>query len=75
MITRELKANTPTQVKSDKIGVQVVGENPNCTVEYSVTGDVWTAHQTKLTEVNNVICSIPRSMYLRFDTDIILTEE
>lgn len=46
-----------------------------CTVSYSVTGDVFTDHPTTLTDDNNVICNIPRYMYLKFSQDVNITEE
>lgn len=50
-------------------------ESPNCQVEYSVDGQTWTAYPDYLTDYNNVICNIPRYMYLRFSQDVLITEE
>lgn len=47
----------------------------NCEVSYSVTGNGWTTHPTVLTDENNVICHIPRYMYLKFSQDVEITEE
>jgi len=51
------------------------GKDYNTTVSYSVTGQGWTEHSTTLTDENNVICHIPRYMYLKFSQDVIITEE
>lgn len=48
---------------------------PSCQVEYSVDGQTWTAYPDYLTDYNNVICNIPRYMYLRFSQDVLITEE
>lgn len=77
-MTKFLPSNTKTQVNTTLLGVQVVpaeGETPNCTVEYSVDGTTWTQHETVLTDVNNVIGSIPRYVYLMFSQDVIITVE
>lgn len=47
----------------------------NCEVSYSVDGTTWTEHPTALTDDNNVICNIPRYMYLKFSQDVEITEE
>lgn len=47
----------------------------NCTVSYSVNGSDFTEHSTVLTDDNNVICNIPRYMYLKFSQDVEITEE
>lgn len=47
----------------------------NCVVSYSVDGTTWTEHPTVLTDKNNVICNIPRYMYLKFSQDVEITEE
>ena len=51
------------------------GSDYNTTVSYSVTGQGWTTHSTTLTDENNVICNIPRYMYLKFSQDVKITEE
>lgn len=75
MVTRNINANTATQVNADKIGVLVIGDAPACTVSYSVDGNTWTQHPTTLTDNNNVIANIPRYMYLKFSQDVAITEE
>jgi hypothetical protein len=50
-------------------------EEINCSVEYSVDGENWTAWPENLTDDNNVIANIPRYMYLKFSQDVELTEE
>ena len=78
MVTRNIKANTATQVKANLIGVKVLpgeGESANCTVSYSVDGNTWTQHPTTLTDDNNVISNIPRYMYLKFSQDVVITVE
>lgn len=54
---------------------QEQNETPDCQVEYSVDGQTWTAYPYYLTDYNNVICNIPRYMYLRFSQDVLITEE
>lgn len=51
------------------------GSDYDTTVSYSVTGQGWTDHSTMLTDENNVICNIPRYMYLKFSQDVTITEE
>lgn len=46
----------------------------NCVVSYSVDGTTWTEHPTALTDNNNVICNIPRYLYLKFSQDVEITE-
>ncbi len=46
----------------------------NCVVSYSVDGTTWTEHSTALTDDNNVICNIPRYLYLKFSQDVEITE-
>ena len=75
MVTRNINANTATQVNADKIGVLVIGDTPSCTVSYSVDGNTWTQHPTILTDSNNVISNIPRYMYLKFSQDVVITVE
>lgn len=76
MVTRFIEKNKPTQVNSDKIGVQVVAEGEiSCQVSYSVKGDNFTDVDPVLTEENNVICNIPRYVYLKFSQDVEITEE
>ena len=78
MVTRNIKANTATQVNANLIGVKVLpgeGESANCTVSYSVDGNTWTQHPTTLTDDNNVISNIPRYMYLKFSQDVVITVE
>lgn len=75
---KRIPKNTKTQVNTTLLGVQIVpaeGETPNCTLEYSIDGTTWTQHETVLTDVNNVIGSIPRYVYLRFSEDVIITVE
>ena len=77
-MTRNILKDTPTQVNTTLLGVQIVpgdGETANCTVSYSVNGQDWTDHETVLTETNNVIGSIPRYVYLKFSQDVIITVE
>lgn len=47
----------------------------NCTLSYSVDGKTWTDWPENMTDDNNVICNIPRYMYLKFSQDVIITEE
>lgn len=54
--------------------ISTTPEEVDCTVEYSVDGETWTEHETILNEFNNVICSIPNWLYLRFSQDVIITE-
>ena len=78
MVTRNIKANTATQVNSNLIGVKVLpgeGEGINCVVSYSVDGDTYTAVDPVLTDDNNVIANIPRYVYLKFSQDVIITVE
>lgn len=50
-------------------------ESVDCSVEYSVDGETWTAWEKNLTDDNNVIANIPRYMYLKFGQDVEITEE
>lgn len=78
MVTRNIKADEPTQVNANLIGVKVLpgdGEGINCVVSYSVDGKVFTDVDTVLTDDNNVIANIPRYMYLKFSQDVVITEE
>ena len=78
MVTRNIKANTATQVNSNLIGVKVLpgeGEGINCTVSYSVDGEVFTDVDPVLTDDNNVIANIPRYVYLKFSQDVVITVE
>ena len=50
-------------------------EAVDCSVEYSVDGETWTAWENNLTDDNNVIANIPRYMYLKFSQDVEITEE
>ena len=78
MVTKYIKAEEPTQVNSNLIGVKVVpgdGVPANCIVSYSVDGELWTDVATALTEDNNVIGNIPRYVYLKFSQDVIITVE
>ena len=78
MVTRNIKANTATQVNANLIGVKVLpgdGEGINCVVSYSVDGEVFTDVDPVLTDDNNVIANIPRYMYLKFSQDVAITEE
>lgn len=47
----------------------------NCQVSYSVRGDNFTDVGNPLTDENNVICNIPRYVYLKFSQDVDITEE
>lgn len=47
----------------------------NCVVSYSIKGDSFTDVDTVLTDENNVICNIPRYVYLKFTQDVDITEE
>lgn len=78
MVTRNIAKNTATQVNSNLIGVKVLpgdGEGVNCTVSYSVDGNVFTNVDTVLTDDNNVIGNIPRYVYLKFSQDVVITVE
>lgn len=80
MVTKYVKADEPTQVNSNLIGVKVVhnesaGVPANCTVSYSVDGETWTDVPTALEEDNNVIGNIPRYVYLLFSQDVVITVE
>lgn len=78
MVTRNIKANTATQVNANLIGVKVLpgdGESANCTVSYSVDGEVFTDVDPVLTDANNVIANIPRYVYLKFSQDVVITVE
>jgi len=78
MVTRFIEKDKPTQVNSDKIGVQVVTTETGeiaCQVSYSIKGDVFTTVTPTLTDENNVICNIPRYVYLKFSQDVEITEE
>ena len=78
MATKNIKANTITQVNSNLIGVKVepIGDFPiNCEVSYSVDGIYFTSVDPVLTEENNVIANIPRYVYLTFSQDVVITEE
>ena len=78
MVTRNIKANTATQVNANLIGVKVLpgeGESVNCTVSYSVDGEVFTDVDPVLTDDNNVIANIPRYVYLKFSQDVVITVE
>lgn len=46
-----------------------------CQVSYSIKGDSFTDVDPVLTEENNVICNIPRYVYLKFSQDVYITEE
>lgn len=75
-MTKFIPKNTKTQVNTTLLGVQIVSEEtPNCTVSFSVDGTDWTDHETVLTDVNNVIGSIPRYVYLKFSQDVNITVE
>lgn len=50
-------------------------EAVDCSVEYSVDGETWTAWPENLTDDNNVIANVPRYMYLKFGQDVEITEE
>ena len=78
MVTRNIKANTATQVNANLIGVKVLpgeGEGINCVVSYSVDGDTYTTVDPVLTDDNNVIANIPRYVYLKFSQDVVITVE
>lgn len=78
MVTRNIKADEPTQVNSNLIGVKVLpgdGEGINCVVSYSVDGKVFTNVDPVLTDDNNVIANIPRYVYLKFSQDVVITVE
>ena len=78
MVTKYIKADEPTQVNSNLIGVKVVpgdGVPANCVVSYSVDGETWTDVATVLVEDNNVIGNIPRYVYLKFSQDVVITVE
>lgn len=83
MVTRNIKANTATQVNANLIGVQVrpgstEGEGTgsvDCKLSYSVDGMTWNDWPENMTDSNNVISNIPRYMYLKFSQDVVITEE
>ena len=78
MVTRNIAKDTATQVNANLIGVKVLpgeGESANCTVSYSVDGEVFTAVDPVLTDDNNVIANIPRYVYLKFSQDVVITVE
>ena len=78
MVTRNIKANTATQVNANLIGVKVLpgeGEGINCVVSYSIDGEVFTNVDPVLTDDNNVIANIPRYVYLKFSQDVVITVE
>ena len=78
MVTKYIPLDTPTQVNANLIGVKVLpgdGEGINCTVSYSVDGEVFTAVDPVLTDANNVIANIPRYVYLKFSQDVVITVE
>ena len=78
MVTKNIKANTATQVNSNLIGVRILpgdGEGINCVVSYSVDSETWTEYPNTLIDYNNVIANIPRYMYLKFSQDVVITEE
>lgn len=78
MVTKYIKADEPTQVNSNLIGVKVVHKENvpvDCTVSYSVDGETWTDVDTVLTDDNNVIGNIPRYVYLLFSQDVVITVE
>ena len=77
MVTKNIKANTATQVNSNLIGVEVLpGESDiNCVVFYSIDGNLFINVGPVLTEQNNVIANIPRYVYLKFSQDVVITEE
>ena len=78
MVTKYVKADEPTQVNSNLIGVKVVHREDqpvDCVVSYSVDGETWTDVATVLVEENNVIGNIPRYVYLLFSQDVIITVE
>lgn len=54
---------------------QEQSDSPNCQVSYSVDGETFTDYPDVLTDYNNVICNIPRYMYLKFSQDVLITEE
>lgn len=63
----------PMTVKS--VDDEIVTEPLECYVQYSVDGETWTDWPDPLTDDNNVICNIPRYMYLKFSQDVVITEE
>ena len=78
MVTRNITKDTATQVNANLIGVKVLpgeGEGINCTVSYSVDGEVFTDVDPVLTDDNNVIANIPRYVYLKFSQDVVITVE
>lgn len=78
MVTKYIPKDTATQVNANLIGVKVLpgeGEGINCTVSYSVDGEVFTDVDPVLTDDNNVIANIPRYVYLKFSQDVVITVE
>lgn len=50
-------------------------DSVSCTVSYSVDGQTFTEVEDVMTDDNNIICNIPRYMYLKFSQDVEITEE
>lgn len=56
---------------------EVVAEQDEiaCQVSYSIKGDSFTTVTPVLTDENNVICNIPKYVYLKFSQDVVITVE
>lgn len=68
---RIIPADTPFQVTTDKIALQC----PTGTGELfaSVDGETWMTVKSQV-DVFNVICNIPKYIYLKLDEDCSITE-
>lgn len=70
-----LDYNVQTIKAIDTTETPVDPDPVECTVSYSTDGVSFTEHPTVLTDDNNVICNIPRYVYLKFSQDVEITEE
>lgn len=70
---KTIPANTPFQVASNKIAVQVSGYPTN--LYYTVDQNAgWSSWSEMIEDQNVVINNIPRGLFLRFDVDVIITD-
>lgn len=67
MYTKEFQANKAFQPDSDKIAVIFDSVEGGVTLQYSTDGVTFTNWATSISEQNNVICNIPRGLYLKFN--------
>lgn len=70
-----LDYNVQTIKAIDTTETPVDPDPVECTVSYSIDGKTWTDVDTVLTDDNNVICNIPKYVYLKFSQDVEITEE